>query len=118
MDCSGTGLDSAMALIPEERVQNSGEFNNLKSFMPRATPINLPETASSSSSLSAAFHRAYADELQSTFAGLPMVEGDRVLDKACVDGAYTPWLARHVGPAGSFVGVSATWPALHFLVQG
>jgi hypothetical protein len=48
----------------------------------------------------AAYHRAFAEELQSMIAELPIGAGDRVLDVACGDGSYSGWLAEHVGPSG------------------
>ncbi|WP_435015508.1 methyltransferase domain-containing protein [Tundrisphaera sp. TA3] len=51
----------------------------------------------------AAYHRAYAVELKSMIDGLPIREGDRVLEAACGDGSYTPWLAERVGDGGSVV---------------
>ena len=55
--------------------------------------------------LLAAYHRAFAPELEAMVGSLPIAEGDRVLEMACGDGAYTPWLARKVGPAGEVVGL-------------
>lgn len=48
----------------------------------------------------AAYHRAFAPELQEMIAGLPIREGDKVVEMACGDGAYSPWLARRTGPTG------------------
>jgi len=53
----------------------------------------------------AAFHRTCAGALQKIVADLPIKPGDRVLDMACGDGAYSPWLAQRTGPTGSVVGV-------------
>ena len=39
---------------------------------------------------------------------LPIAEGDRVLEMACGDGAYTPWLAKKVGDAGKVVGLDVS----------
>lgn len=47
------------------------------------------------------YHRAYAKELRAMVAGLPIREGDRVLEVACGDGVYSRWLAERVGPTGS-----------------
>jgi ubiquinone/menaquinone biosynthesis C-methylase UbiE len=53
----------------------------------------------------AAYHRAFAPELREVIAGLPIREGDRVVEMACGDGAYSPWLAGRVGPAGAVVSI-------------
>lgn len=47
------------------------------------------------------YHRAYASELRSMVASLPIRAGDRVLELACGDGIYSRWLAERVGPHGS-----------------
>jgi ubiquinone/menaquinone biosynthesis C-methylase UbiE len=52
-----------------------------------------------------AYHRAFADELRATVAGLPIQPGDRVLDLACGDGVYARWLAEEVGDSGSVMAV-------------
>ncbi|MFO0952343.1 MAG: hypothetical protein U0835_14575 [Isosphaeraceae bacterium] len=44
--------------------------------------------------LLAAFHRAYAGELREIVRSLPIQKGQTVLDLACGDGAYTPWLSE------------------------
>jgi ubiquinone/menaquinone biosynthesis C-methylase UbiE len=54
-----------------------------------------------------AYHRAFAAELRGVVDSLPIAEGSTVLDMACGDGAYTPWLARRAGPAGRVVAVDA-----------
>jgi len=51
------------------------------------------------------FHTAFADELEAMVGTLPIREGERVLELACGDGAYTPWLASRVGDSGSVVGL-------------
>lgn len=56
----------------------------------------------------ASFHEAFAAELEAMVASVPIVEGDRVLEMACGDGDYTPWLAGRVGPTGSVVGVDVS----------
>ena len=56
-------------------------------------------------SMLAAFHRAFAPELRALVATLPLVEGQTVLDMACGDGAYSPWLAEQVGPTGRVVAI-------------
>jgi len=55
--------------------------------------------------LLAAYHSAFASELQAMVAALPIREGDQVLEIACGDGAYTPWLAARVGPRGTVTAV-------------
>jgi len=56
-------------------------------------------------SVLAAYQRAYAAELRAMIADLPLRPGDRVLDMACGEGAYTCWLAERVGPHGFVHGV-------------
>lgn len=56
----------------------------------------------------AAYHRAFSAELQEMVASLPIREGDRVVELACGDGAYSPWLARRVGPSGIVVAVDVS----------
>ncbi len=53
----------------------------------------------------AAYHRAFAAELREIIAGLPIREGDRVVEMACGDGAYSPWLAGRAGSTGAVVAV-------------
>ncbi|WP_422923423.1 class I SAM-dependent methyltransferase [Singulisphaera sp. PoT] len=53
----------------------------------------------------AAYHRAFAEELRGIVHSLPIGEGQTVLDMACGDGAYLPWLAERVGPSGRVVAV-------------
>ena len=55
--------------------------------------------------LLAAYHRAFAEELEAMVGTLPIETGDQVLEVACGDGAYTPMLARRVGASGSVVAV-------------
>jgi ubiquinone/menaquinone biosynthesis C-methylase UbiE len=62
-----------------------------------ATVDRLPDYAP----MLADYHRAYATELRAMVAGLPVREGDRVLDTACGDGSYAGWLAERVGENGS-----------------
>src|SRR3954468_8839903 len=50
--------------------------------------------------LLAAYHHAFAPELKAMIDALPIREGDSVLEVACGDGAYTPWLAGRVGASG------------------
>ena len=58
--------------------------------------------------LLAAYHRAFAVELRAMVACLPIREGDRVVELACGDGAYSPWLAHRVGPSGVVVAVDVS----------
>lgn len=53
--------------------------------------------------LLAAYHHAFAPELKAMIDALPIREGDVVLEAACGDGAYTPWLAGRVGPSGRVI---------------
>jgi ubiquinone/menaquinone biosynthesis C-methylase UbiE len=53
----------------------------------------------------AAYHRAFAVELRGIVHALPIREGQSVLDMACGDGAYEPWLAECAGPEGRVVAV-------------
>lgn len=48
-----------------------------------------------------AYHAAYAGELRQMLAALPIKPGDRALDVACGDGAYSGWLKEIVGATGS-----------------
>ncbi len=52
-----------------------------------------------------AFHRGFAVELEAMIDQLPIEPGHRVLEVACGDGAYTPWLARKAGQSGLVVGL-------------
>ena len=56
----------------------------------------------------AAYHRAFAPELRTMIAGLPIREGDKMVEMACGDGAYSPWLARRVGPTGVVLAVDVS----------
>ena len=53
----------------------------------------------------AAYHRAFAVELRAMVGVLPIAEGQSVLDMACGDGVYSPWLAERVGASGRVVAV-------------
>ncbi len=53
----------------------------------------------------AAYHRAFAPELEAMVDTLPIREAMHVLDMACGDGVYSPWLARRIGPSGRVVAV-------------
>lgn len=52
-----------------------------------------------------AFHAGFAPELAAMVATLPIQPGQRILEVACGDGAYTPWLADRTGAAGLVVGL-------------
>jgi SAM-dependent methyltransferase len=65
----------------------------------------------------AAFHRTCARELQKIIADLPIKPGDKVLDMACGDGAYSVWLAERTGPHGSVVGVDRSTAYLEMARQ-
>ena len=56
----------------------------------------------------AAYHRAFAPELQGMIASLAIREGDKVVEMACGDGAYSPWLARRVGPTGVVLAIDVS----------
>ena len=56
-------------------------------------------------SMLASCHAAFRSELKAMVNTLPIGEGDRVLEVACGDGAYLPWLAEKAGPRGSVVGL-------------
>lgn len=75
--------------------------------------LQLPDYAS----MLAAYHRAYAPELQGIIDGLPLRSGDRVLDMACGDGTYAPWLASHVGKRGRVVGADISFDYLRLARQ-
>ena len=51
------------------------------------------------------YHRAFAKELRAMVGSLPIREGDRVLDLACGDGAYSHWLVERVGATGAVMAV-------------
>jgi len=57
--------------------------------------------------LLAAFHTAFGHELRLMIDQLPLMAGAAVLDVACGDGAYVPWLAEKVGPTGRIVALDA-----------
>jgi len=54
-----------------------------------------------------AYHRAFAPELREVVRSLPIREGQEVLDMACGDGTYVPWLAECVGERGRVAAVDA-----------
>ncbi len=74
--------------------------HNARTFLVPSTE-NLP----SYEPMMAAYHSAFAAELRAMIDWLPIREGDRVLEIACGDGAYTPWLAARVGPKGAVTAV-------------
>ena len=53
----------------------------------------------------ASYHRAFATELRAMVETLPILEGSLVLDIACGDGAYLPWISGRVGSSGTVVGL-------------
>jgi ubiquinone/menaquinone biosynthesis C-methylase UbiE len=61
-----------------------------------------------------AYHRAYALELQAIIDDLPLHPGARILDMACGDGTYAPWIARHIGDPGMVVGADMSLDYLRF----
>jgi ubiquinone/menaquinone biosynthesis C-methylase UbiE len=61
----------------------------------------------------AAYHRAFAPELQAILDALPLGAGMRVLDFACGDGYYASRLARRLGASGIVVGVDQSEGYLH-----
>lgn len=71
--------------------------------------VNVAETAAIPDYQEAlgAYHAAFAAELRSMLAGVPVPAGARVLDMACGDGSYSAWLAELVGEGGRVVAVDA-----------
>jgi ubiquinone/menaquinone biosynthesis C-methylase UbiE len=65
-----------------------------------------------------AYHRAFAEELRATVAGLPLRPGDRVLDLACGDGVYSRWLAEPIGESGTVLAVDRSPAFLELAKQG
>jgi len=55
-----------------------------------------------------ALHRAQGPELRAFLDSLPIAAGDRVLDLACGDGAFTTWIAERAGPNGLAIGLDAS----------
>jgi SAM-dependent methyltransferase len=55
----------------------------------------------------AAYHRAHAEELRGIIATLPLSPSDRVLDLACGDGAYLPWLGNRIR-GGQVIGIDVS----------
>ncbi len=51
------------------------------------------------------YHKAFAPELEAMVNTLSVAKGDLVLEMACGDGAYTPWLLAKVGDKGGVVGL-------------
>ena len=66
--------------------------------MPNDT--SLPDYAP----LLTAYHKAFATELKAMVGSLPIRPGSRILEMACGDGAYTPWLAELAGSSGEVIG--------------
>ncbi len=52
-----------------------------------------------------AYHQAFAAELEAMVGCLAIEPGQRVLEVACGDGAYTRWLAKRAGESGIVVGL-------------
>lgn len=75
------------------------------------TQLSTPDLATHSDDVPsyapmlAAYQRAHASELRAMIADLPIRPGDRVLDMACGEGAYTCMLAERVGKRGMVSGV-------------
>ncbi len=65
-----------------------------------------------------AYHRAFAAELAAMVGSLPVAPGGSVLELACGDGAYTPWLADRVGPSGTVVGLDVSDAYLRVAQRG
>ena len=61
----------------------------------------------------AAYHRAFAPELQAILDALPLGAGMRVLDFACGDGYYASRLALRLGASGMVVGVDRSEGYVH-----
>ena len=55
-----------------------------------------------------AYHTAFAGELRMMIQSLPIVEGNLVLEMACGDGVYTPWLMELAGRSGGVVGLDVS----------
>lgn len=55
--------------------------------------------------LLSAFHAGFAVELEAIVNTLPLEPGQKILEIACGDGTYTPFLARRAGGAGLVVGL-------------
>ncbi len=53
----------------------------------------------------AAYHRGFSRQLRRMIDALPLRTGMTILDMACGDGAYTPWLTERVGASGQVVAV-------------
>lgn len=52
-------------------------------------------------------HRAHAETFRDIVAAMPLVAGQRVLEVACGDGAWSQWLSERLAPRGLVVGVDA-----------
>jgi ubiquinone/menaquinone biosynthesis C-methylase UbiE len=84
-----------------------------RTSIPHVKPLKDPtvsptEELPSYEPLLAAYHNAFAAELQAIVASLPIGDGDRVVEMACGDGAYTPWLAARVGAKGTVTAVDVS----------
>ena len=55
-----------------------------------------------------AYHRAFARELRAMIDVLPLEPGRSVIDMACGDGVYSPWLAERVAESGRVVAVDVS----------
>jgi ubiquinone/menaquinone biosynthesis C-methylase UbiE len=75
--------------------------------------LTLPAYAS----MLAAYHHAYAPELQAIIDALPLRPGDRVLDMACGDGTYAPWIASRIGNRGMVVAADISLDYLRLAQQ-
>jgi ubiquinone/menaquinone biosynthesis C-methylase UbiE len=75
--------------------------------------LALPDYAS----MLAAYHRAYAPELQAIIAALPLRADDRVLDMACGDGTYAGWIAARVAHRGAVIGADISFDYLRLAHQ-
>lgn len=65
-----------------------------------------------------AYHRAFAPELRTMVDNLPIRNGDRILEIACGDGAYTGWLAERAGVDGSVTALDVSSAYLEIAQNG
>jgi ubiquinone/menaquinone biosynthesis C-methylase UbiE len=61
----------------------------------------------------AAYHSAFAPELQAMIESLPVPESAKVLDVACGDGTYSRWLSLRFGPQGGIWAIDISPSYLH-----
>ncbi|RMF87631.1 MAG: methyltransferase domain-containing protein [Nitrospinota bacterium] len=61
-------------------------------------------------------HQALSRERRQMVEDFPLQPGDRVLDVACGNGLWEPWLAERVAPGGQIIGVDLS-PALLSLAR-